>query len=117
MLDGSSQPVTIQVPGFTQAQLDGMINFLHGMVHYWCETHQSGNQFSFNTFMGGPNNWQNTPLLPLYNPPSTPVPSGAVNPAMLSASQIGGLMLKGVLREDGRNFRTVSPGPNLYEFI
>jgi hypothetical protein len=117
MLNGSNQPVTIQVPGFTQAQIDEMVDFLQGMVHYWCVAHQPGDQFSFNTFMGGPNNWQNTPLLPLYNPPSTPASPGAVNPAMSSAAQIGGCLLMCALRKNGRNFRTVSPGPNLYEFI
>jgi hypothetical protein len=117
MLDGNSQPITKQVPGFTQAQIDEMIDFLHGMVHYWCVTHQPGDQFSFNTFTGGPNNWQNTPLLQLYNPPSPPVPPGAVNPAMSSAAKIGGSLLMCALWKDDRNFRTVSNNPNLYELI
>ncbi|MDR1232329.1 MAG: hypothetical protein LBK61_13125 [Spirochaetaceae bacterium] len=119
MLDGNSQLITIQVQGLSLAQLDGMRDFLHGAVHYWCETHKPGDQFGFRTFMNGMDDWHYTPLIDLYDHYDTgvSVPPGATNPAMTKAAQDGGRLLVRVLQEDGRNFKTVSQGPNVYTFV
>jgi hypothetical protein len=116
MLDNSNQPVIIQ--GLNKDLVTEVQHFLHGAVHYWCKTHNYGDQFSFNTFMNDATDdcWKYTPLINLYNLYNTGIQplAGTVDPAMTEAAKKGGMILKNVLLEEIRNFKTVSHNPNNY---
>jgi hypothetical protein len=119
MLDGISGALNITIQGINTTVIDTIKNFLHGAVHYWYKSHNAGEEFSFNTFMSDADDdcWQYTPLIALYNFYSSQFPSppsGAVNQAMSEAAKKGGLILKSVLQEENREFKTVSTSPKKY---
>jgi len=119
MLDGKNQPAFIS--GLDKTLQSEIKLFLQGAVHAWVKIHNKGDQFSFNTLMSDAYDdcWQQTPLIKLYHLYNTGVqtPTGTVNPAMKTAAQKGGGLLMCVLREDTRNFKTVSNNPNVYTII
>ena len=111
MLDGITGIIPISIKGLTQLDIDKIKGFLHGAVHSWYKTHNTGDTFSFNTFMNDAKDdcWKSTPLIMLFNVfnNNAQIPPNTINPAMKKAAKKGGLLLKSVLQEIQFNFTTV----------
>lgn len=94
------------VNGFSTQELQMMEAFLQGAVYCWCKNVGSGNWFAARDLLGGENYyWQGTPLCRLYE--YYLAGDDTMNEyAIEEAGKAAGRLLKKVLIEDKRIFKT-----------
>ena len=97
-----------RVTGITPAQEQSMRSYVQGAVYSWIRD-RSGEQFAARDLFGGLNwEWQGTPLYGLFQ---KHVRLGkSTYEAMTGAAQDLGWLLKSVLTDDKRHFRTGRSG-------
>ncbi len=89
-----------EVHGIRANEKQSIIDFLQGAVYSWCKN-KPDKWFSLRDFMGGENYyWEGIPLIALYNKHSSKTT------AVKDAGKDGGWLLKKVIHEDKRKFKT-----------
>lgn len=103
MLQGENVRVRV-VKGLDKIEMRGIKDFLQGSVYCWCKN-RKGEWFSARELLGGDNfHWQGTPLMVLYKRQKEINKSSSE--AVTQAGKDVGNILKNVLSEDRRVFRT-----------
>lgn len=94
------------VNGITETEKKDIQLFLQGAVYCWCKN-RNKDWFSLRDLMGGENfYWQGTPLYALYEKQEK---IGAEDP-IKQAGKDGGWLLKKVISDDKRTFKTKIEG-------
>ena len=92
------------INGLKGAELQRIKDYLQGSVYCWCKN-RKGDWFTVSDLLGGDNYyWKGTPLLVLYQRQVDA--SKSSNEAVEQAGKDAGHILKNVLKEDKRTFKT-----------
>lgn len=97
----TADPTYRNVHGFTEHEIERMLDYLQGTVQVWCRD-RHGEWFAARDLLGGANYyWQGTPLMLLYEY-YLDLSDGDSDYAVTQAGRAAGNLLKRVLIEDAK---------------